>query len=58
MAPFRVYDAELGRWLSRDPMESITGDMAELVEDTNLYNYVGNDPLSWIDDDGLNRRIP
>lgn len=37
-----IYDAELGRWLSRDP----------IGEDKNLYVYVHNTPLSYIDPDG------
>ncbi|MBC2604096.1 RHS repeat-associated core domain-containing protein [Puniceicoccus vermicola] len=45
LAPFRAYDAGLGRWLSRDPI-GVTGGL-------NLYGYVGNSPLSWIDPFGL-----
>jgi RHS repeat-associated protein len=45
LAPFRAYSAELGRWLSRDPIEEEGG--------INLYGYVGNDPVNWIDPDGL-----
>ncbi len=41
MAPFRTYNAELGRWLSRDPIAENGG--------LNLYGYVGNDPLNRID---------
>jgi RHS repeat-associated protein len=42
---FRPYDADLGRWLSRDPM----GEMAGL----NLYPYVSNDPIDSVDSLGL-----
>jgi uncharacterized protein RhaS with RHS repeats len=41
LAPFRGYDAETGRWLSRDPIEEIGG--------LNLYGYVVNDPLNTFD---------
>ena len=37
---FRAYDADLGRWLSRDPIGIIDG--------PNLYGYVNNNPaISW-----------
>jgi RHS repeat-associated protein len=45
---FRAYDAGLGRWLSRDPLNR-----AELSEGPNLYAYVGNDPINEIDPLGL-----
>ena len=46
---YRAYNPEIGRWLSRDPMEN-----AELLpEGPNLYSYVGNDPVKWIDPFGL-----
>jgi RHS repeat-associated protein len=51
---FRAYDAELGRWLSPDPLESVTGEMAEiLAEGPNLYAYVGNRVITYIDRFGL-----
>lgn len=37
----RAYSPELGRWLSRDPLGESVG--------TNLYGYVGNNPISRID---------
>lgn len=46
--PFRFYDPELGRWLSRDPLKN-----AELEEGPNLYAYVGNDPVNTVDPLGL-----
>jgi RHS repeat-associated protein len=42
----RDYDAETGRWTAKDPILFAGGD-------TNLYGYVLNDPLNWIDQDGL-----
>ncbi len=41
----RDYDPSLGRWLSKDPI-LFEGD------DENLYGYVWNDPVNWIDPDG------
>jgi len=41
----RVYDPDLGRWLSRDP----TGEGTDL----NLYRYARNDPVNFVDPDGL-----
>ena len=44
-APFRAYSAELGRWLSRDPIKEAGG--------INLYRYVSNQPVTGIDPLGL-----
>jgi RHS repeat-associated protein len=41
----RAYDPDLGRWLSRDPIEEVGG--------LNLYEYCGNDPINKMDLDGL-----
>jgi RHS repeat-associated protein len=44
VALYRAYDAELGRWLSRDPLRK-----AELQEGPNLYVYVRNNPVTGTD---------
>ena len=41
----RDYDPEVGRWHSRDPILFAGGD-------TNLYGYVVNDPVNWVDPSG------
>ena len=38
---FRSYSPDLGRWLQRDPLGYVDG--------ANLHEYVGSDPLGWID---------
>jgi RHS repeat-associated protein len=45
LALFRAYDAELGVWISEDPIQERGG--------INLYGYVGNGPLLGIDLFGL-----
>jgi RHS repeat-associated protein len=42
----REYTPELGRWTRKDPIR-FNGRLA------NLYGYVGNDPVNWIDNNGL-----
>jgi RHS repeat-associated protein len=42
---YRVYDSQLGRWLSTDPFGMVDG--------PNRYAYVSNNPLKWIDPLGL-----
>jgi RHS repeat-associated protein len=41
----RAYNAYLGRWINRDPIEETGG--------VNLYGYVGNNPISQTDPSGL-----
>jgi RHS repeat-associated protein len=45
---FRAYDANVGRWLSRDPLGN-----AEVEEGPNLYLYVANNPINRTDPLGL-----
>ncbi len=47
---FRAYDANKARWLSRDPLGEGLG--------PNLYNYVGNNILGWVDPSGLGPEPP
>lgn len=42
----RDYDAETGRWTAKDPILFEGGD-------TNLYGYVLQNPVNWIDFSGL-----
>jgi len=52
LAPFRAYDAELGRWLSRDPIGE-TG-----PDGLNVYQYVQNNPVNLVDNIGLSATSP
>jgi RHS repeat-associated protein len=45
----RYYDVANGRFISEDPIGFAAGD-------TNLYRYVGNSPVNWIDPSGLRPR--
>ena len=42
---YRQYSTSFGRWLSRDPVGEL--------DDVNLYTYVGNSPIRYIDPLGL-----
>jgi len=42
----RDYDPHTGRWTAKDPIGFLGGD-------ANLYGYVSNDPVNWIDPSGL-----
>jgi len=43
---YRDYDSYTGKWTAKDPIDFSGGD-------SNLYGYVLNDPINWIDSDGL-----
>lgn len=45
LARFRAYDEEVGRWASEDPFR--------LVDGPAFYVYVGNNPMRWVDAEGL-----
>jgi len=45
----RYYDAELGRFISQDPIG--------IADDINLYNYVGGNPVNYNDALGLLRAL-
>jgi len=47
----REYDASTGRWLTKDPILFNGGD-------TNLYSYVSNDPINFIDPSGQFAILP
>jgi RHS repeat-associated protein len=48
VTPFRVYDPNVGRWLSRDPLRN-----AEQAQGPSLYAYVRNNPVNLVDPSGL-----
>jgi RHS repeat-associated protein len=49
LAPFRAYDADLGRWISRDPIGEAGG--------VNIYGYVAGSPTMHVDTMGLQATI-
>lgn len=46
----RLYDAETGTWTTKDPIGFDGGD-------TNLFGYVANDPINFVDPEGTNPLI-
>ncbi len=64
---YRYYSPGLGRWLNRDPIGQPAAVLTRQVApktafvprdppDDNLYRFVRNDPVSWIDPDGMAAR--
>ena len=49
---YRYYASSMGRWMSPDP-SGLTHAGVENPQSLNLYNYVGNNPLTRVDLDGL-----
>jgi RHS repeat-associated protein len=49
---YRYYASSMGRWISPDPSLLAHADRRN-PQSLNLYNYVGNNPLSRVDLDGL-----
>jgi len=57
---FRYYSAELGRWLSRDPVEELGHVLLKFTcegtpysnEDNNPYRHTNNNPINFIDSNG------
>jgi RHS repeat-associated protein len=44
---YRDYDPHTGRWTAKDPIDFNGGS-------SNLYTYVGNDPINYVDPEGEN----
>jgi RHS repeat-associated protein len=49
----RYYDKTLMGWTQADPLYLRNPDMADLPRSANIYQFVLNNPLSYIDPDGL-----
>lgn len=47
----RDYDPDTGRWTAKDPIRFSGGD-------TNLYGYILNDPVNFVDPEGLAGKTP
>jgi len=45
----RYYSADLGRFISRDPIG--------MADDINLYSYVGNNPVGFVDAMGREKAL-
>jgi hypothetical protein len=46
-----MFSPNLGRWMTMDPIAYEAGD-------TNLYRYVGNDPVNGLDPNGMQEKSP
>ncbi|HEY9785108.1 MAG TPA: RHS repeat-associated core domain-containing protein, partial [Candidatus Obscuribacterales bacterium] len=58
MPTFRSLNTGAGRWLNRDPMGEGNRRARSLTatSGSNLYAYVGNNPVNWVDPKGLFRQ--
>jgi RHS repeat-associated protein len=60
----RYYDPEIGRFISKDPIGFVGGlnlygyvdSVGKPYLDINLYTYASNNPVNWIDPEGLQSR--
>jgi RHS repeat-associated protein len=50
LAVYRAYSGSLGRWISREPLGT--------PPSATLYGYVDNDPIDYMDPDGLKKLKP
>ncbi|MGD1064914.1 MAG: RHS repeat-associated core domain-containing protein [Terracidiphilus sp.] len=55
--PARYYASSMGRWMSPDPSGLFFADPGN-PQGLNLYSYVQNRPLSFVDPDGLDGVVP
>jgi RHS repeat-associated protein len=54
---YRFYSADLGRFISRDPMFEVIGEIPELTQGANLYAFVQNSSINSFDLFGLAGRV-
>ena len=57
----RYYDPSIGRFINEDPywnVGNMRDDIAAIMQSNNLYVYVMNNPLRWIDPWGLRNLDP
>jgi RHS repeat-associated protein len=55
--PYRSYNPQLGRWMSPDPSDEEYATLGN-PQSLNLYSYVINDPLKYVDPSGLTPSDP
>lgn len=58
LTQYRAYDPTVGRWISRDPLYAgMPLGFVDIREATNLYAYVRNSPVNYVDPRGTNPLI-